>query len=66
VENTDYINENTMDDEMMTEINNENNLTIALNQKNTPIIGAYEVNYFKTYFTEQKPLIQFFFIKTCF
>lgn len=39
------------DDEMMTEINNDNNLTIALNQQNTPD-DDYEVNYLKTYFTE--------------
>lgn len=31
----------------MTEINNDNNLTIALNQQNTPDDG-YEVNYLKT------------------
>lgn len=39
-------------DEMMTVINNDNNLTIALNQKNTQD-NAYKVNYLKTYFTDQ-------------
>lgn len=58
MENTDYIDKNVMDtdhysergnedDEMMTEINNDNNLTIALDQQNTPD-DDYEVNYLKT------------------
>jgi len=34
------------DDEMTTEINNDNNLTIALNQNNKPD-DACEVNYLK-------------------
>lgn len=42
---------------MTTAINNDNNLAIALNQQNTPD-DAYEVNYLKTYFTKQKPLIK--------
>jgi len=68
VKNADHTNENIIDtndysecenedDKMMTEINNDNNLTVALNKKNASN-DAYEVNYFKTYFTEQKPLIQ--------
>eukprot|EP00102_Acyrthosiphon_pisum_P014070 XP_008183915.1 PREDICTED: uncharacterized protein LOC100570658 [Acyrthosiphon pisum] len=55
VENTDYIDKNVMDtyhyseggnedDEMMTEINNDNNLTIALNQQNTPDDDYEEYN----------------------
>jgi len=70
VENTDYIDKNVMDtdyserenegDEIMSEINNDNNLAIALNQQNTPD-DDYEVNYLKTYFTEQKPLIKCFY-----
>lgn len=52
------------DDEMMTEINNDNNLTISLNQKSTPN-DAYEVNYLKHILLNKNHYFNFF-IKTCF
>jgi len=54
-------------DEMMTEISNGDNLTIALSKKNTRD-NAFEVNYLKIYFIIYLHKSYKFnvFIKTCF